>query len=156
MVELQPYQETWAEEFRREAQRIQGHMVDLMDAIEHIGSTAVPGLLAKPIIDSAARAGERVDPFGLGEQLVPLGYMQHTSGPKNHGVYVRGSAERRTHILHVFSADQWEHCNQRLFRDKLLRDESARIRYQALKESIAVMPDGRDYTAAKQFRSKSY
>ena len=64
-------------------------------------------------------------------------------------MFVRSVDGRRTHILHVFSADQWPQCNQRLFRDKLLHDEDARRRYQQLKEEIAATADGRAYTAAK-------
>lgn len=120
-----------------------------VDAIEDIGSTAVPGLLAKPIIDMAARAVEGADPFAMGAALGDLGFALHTSGPKNHAVYVRSSEDRRTHILHVFIAEQWPHCNQRLFRDKLLHDESARRKYQQLKAEIAGRTDGRTYTAAK-------
>lgn len=82
--------------------------------------------------------------------ISPIGYTQHIAGPKNHAVYVHSDAGRRTHILHVFSADQWTDCNQRLFRDKLLRDPEARRRYQDLKLSLAHAVDGRDYTAAKR------
>lgn len=149
MVTLVSYDPAWPEEFRRESGRIRMSLSGLIDALEHIGSTAVPGLMAKPIIDIAARARASVDPFGLEDPLAGLGYALHAHGPKNHGVYVRRSSGERTHILHVFSAEQWEYCNQRLFRDKLLHDESARDRYQSLKQTIAPMADGREYTATK-------
>lgn len=150
MIELQPYRPEWAEEFRRESARLAAALGDRVDAVEHIGSTAVPGLVAKPIIDLAARAAASVDPFDLGDALRETGYVQHTAGPKTHGVYVRHDGERRTHILHVFAAADWEHANQRLFRDRLLRDRSARERYAALKLSLIDLDDGRDYTAAKR------
>lgn len=148
MPELLPHDPAWAGEFRRESSRIRAALGDLIDAAEHVGSTAVPGLVAKPIIDIAVRTSASIDPFDLGAHLASLGYERHAGGPKNHGVYVRRSGGERTHILHAFNAEQWEYCNQRLFRDKLLRDEAARDRYQELKESIAHV-DGRRYTAAK-------
>ncbi|WP_431798578.1 GrpB family protein [Microbacterium kunmingense] len=148
MVELEPYNAAWPTEFGREAQRIADAVGNAVEAIEHIGSTAVPTLAAKPIIDLAAKTVAGVDPFQLSEPLAPLGYRQHTAGPKTHAVYVRAHRDRRTHIIHVFTPDQWAHCNQRLFRDKLLQDADARRRYQSLKIRLAAS-DASDYTAGK-------
>lgn len=150
MVQLQPHRPEWARAFRVEAARLAAALAHRIDAVEHVGSTAVPALLAKPIIDLAARSVPPGDPFAWSDLLRPIGYEQHTAGPKNHAVYVRHDGSRRTHILHVFRADQWAHCNQRLFRDKLLHDPAARRRYRHLKASLAGLTDGRDYTAAKR------
>jgi GrpB-like predicted nucleotidyltransferase (UPF0157 family) len=150
MVELLEHRAEWGALFRSEADRLASALGPAVTAIEHIGSTAVPGLVAKPIIDLAARAAAGVDPFTLSSLVAPLGYEQHRRGPKNHGVYVRSTGERRTHILHVFAADEWETCNQRLFRDALLRDPAARARYGELKRALAGAADGRDYTAGKR------
>lgn len=150
MVELVEHHAEWAALFRAEADRLARALGPDVIAIEHIGSTAVPGLVAKPIIDLAARAAVGVDPFGLAALVTPLGYEQHRRGPKNHGVYVRSSGERRTHILHVFADDVWETCNQRLFRDTLLADPEARQRYGELKRALADVDDGREYTAGKR------
>ncbi|SKC38041.1 GrpB family protein [Plantibacter cousiniae (nom. nud.)] len=150
MIQLSASDPVWAEAFLEESARLAEVLAGRVDTIEHIGSTAVPGLVAKPIIDLAARASDAVDPFALGPRLIDLGYRQHTAGPKTHAVYVRSEGTRRTHLLHVFRSDQWEHCNQRLFRDRLLRDTSARQRYQDLKLSLAAGDDDRAYTAAKR------
>ncbi|GAB6940157.1 hypothetical protein JCM11754A_36840 [Isoptericola variabilis] len=57
----------------------------------------------------------------------------------------------RTHILHVFADDVSDTCPQRLFRDKLLRDATARRRYGDLKTRLAAeLTDGREYTAGKR------
>jgi GrpB-like predicted nucleotidyltransferase (UPF0157 family) len=149
MVELQPYQASWADEFTREAAAISYALAGLVTEVEHIGSTAVPDMIAKPIIDIAARSEVSADPFDLGSTLDRIGYRHHTTGPRTHAVYIRADGTRRTHILHVFAADQWANCNQRVFRDKLLRDVSARQRYRDLKQSLAPLRDGREYTAAK-------
>ncbi|WP_285063278.1 GrpB family protein [Frigoribacterium sp. ME-P-080] len=149
MVDLQPHSPAWADDYRREAERLAVALVTQVDTLEHIGSTAVPGLLAKPIIDVAARTSPGTAPFALGADLVDLGYERHAAGPKTHAVYVRRVGARRTHILHVFRPDQWDACHQRLFRDRLLRDPVARQRYATLKEALAGLDDGRAYTAAK-------
>lgn len=150
MVELVEHRAEWGALFRSEADRLASALGPAVTAIEHIGSTAVPGLVAKPIIDLAARSATDVDPFALSSLVAPLGYAQHRHGPKNHGIYVRSAGDLRTHILHVFASDEWETCNQRLFRDALLRDHAARARYGALKRALAGAADGRDYTAGKR------
>jgi len=123
----------------------------LVTELEHIGSTAIPGLAAKPIIDIAGRAAPEVDPFALAPAIAGLEYYPHLSGPKSHAVYIRGSEAGRTEILHVFKLDDWVHCNQRVFRDKLLHDASARRRYADLKIQLAAsLSDGMNYTAAKR------
>jgi GrpB-like predicted nucleotidyltransferase (UPF0157 family) len=151
MIRLEEHRAEWAEAFRAEAERIRRAAGDALTAVEHIGSTAVPGLRAKPILDLAARAAPGIDPLGLDATLRPLGYAQHRTGPRNHGVHVRSADGARTHILHVFAADAWDTCPQRLFRDRLLQDPDARHRYDALKAALAqTAADGRVYTAAKQ------
>lgn len=149
MVEIVHYRQEWPAAFEREAAAVTAVLGGRIDAIEHIGSTAIPGLSAKPIIDLAARATPGIDPFSLAPELGPVGYVMHRSGPRTHGVYIREVDGLRTHILHVFSADRWETCNQRLFRDKLLRDASARERYARVKSDAASTEDGREYTARK-------
>ncbi|MFE7405016.1 GrpB family protein [Isoptericola sp. NPDC057559] len=152
MIRLVEHRPGWAEEFRAEAVRLRAHLGDRVVDLEHIGSTAVPGLVAKPILDLGARAAPGADPFGLAEAVAPLEYRQLRSGPANHGVYVRMSPDgARTHILHVFAFDGWDSCPQRLFRDRLRHDADARRRYGELKTRLAAtLTDGREYTAAKR------
>lgn len=151
MITLAAHRPEFAAEFRSEATRLRAALGGRLTAVEHIGSTAVPGLVAKPILDLAARAAPDVDPFGLGDAVAPLAYWRIAHGPKNHGVYVRERDGARTHILHVFADDAWEACPQRLFRDKLLHDATARRRYGELKTRLAAeLTDGREYTAGKR------
>ncbi|OUE24417.1 GrpB family protein [Clavibacter michiganensis] len=150
MIRLEEHRSEWADAFRVEAGRIREATGASILAIEHIGSTAVPGLRAKPVIDIAARAAPGIDPLGLDAVLAPLDYAQHRTGPRNHGVHVRSDDGARTHILHVFAAGDWDTCPQRLLRDRLLRDPDARGRYDALKVALAgTAADRRAYTAGK-------
>ncbi len=151
MVIVEPYSRDWPRLFEEQALRLRAALGARITDIEHIGSTAIPGLAAKPIIDLAARAATGIDPFDLAPVIASLGYFAHRSGPKNHAVYVRGTDAGRTQILHVFKWDDWELCNQRVFRDKLLHDDSARHRYRDLKIRLAgSVNDGADYTAGKR------
>ena len=151
MITLAAHRPEFADEFRTEAGRLRAALGDRVTTVEHIGSTAVPGLVAKPILDLAARAAPGVDPFGLAGDVAPLAYRRIAHGPKNHGVYVREHDGARTHILHVFADGVWDTCPQRLFRDKLLRDATARRRYGDLKTRLAAeLTDGREYTAGKR------
>jgi len=69
MVLLEPHRAAWRSDFAHEAERLHRALGADVTAIEHIGSTAVPGLSAKPVIDVAAQAAPSVDPFGLGGEL---------------------------------------------------------------------------------------
>lgn len=148
-VQLEAHRDSWETDYQREASRLVAALGDRVLAVEHIGSTAIPGLEAKPVIDIAVRVAVDTDPLALGPLLAATGYTQHRSGPKNHGVYTRERDGARTHILHAFASDQWDECNQRLFRDKLLSDPTAVARYREVKTRAARSSDGRAYTAAK-------
>ena len=147
---VEPYDPEWPLRFREQAALLQVALAHRITAIEHIGSTAIPGLAAEPVVDLAGCAAVDVDPFSLEPLIESLGYRQHRSGPKTHAVYTRGSGAGRTDILHVFTARAWPTCNQRVFRDKLEHDADARRRYGELKIRLAASGvSGMDYTAAK-------
>jgi len=100
--------------------------------IEHIGSTAVPGLMAKPVIDLAVcidDAGEferhRADLEGVGWRI--------GSGVRSHKVMLREVDGVRVAIAHFFEKQDWATVNQRLFRDWLLEHPDDRQRYQKVK-----------------------
>jgi GrpB-like predicted nucleotidyltransferase (UPF0157 family) len=118
--------------------------------IEHIGSTSVPGLAAKPIIDIMAAAAD----FGAVESregaLADLGYHRDHNGMPARLFYVRSTGDRRTHHLHVVTMDSWPTRNQRILRDHLRDHPRDAARYAALKREIAVGAGSRDdYTQAK-------
>jgi GrpB-like predicted nucleotidyltransferase (UPF0157 family) len=106
--------------------------------IEHIGSTAVPGLAAKPVIDlmAAVASLDAVDDATIGR----LGYRRHFNGMEDRLLYVREREERRTHILHVVTLESWPTRNQRILRDYLREHLTAAERYARLKREIAGLP----------------
>lgn len=155
-VELLPHDPSWPAMYEAEAERLHAAIPDgLVLRIEHFGSTAVPGLLAKPVIDilvvvssvEEARA-EAVAP------LEGLGYAFWAENPERDRLFfVKGlppRAPRRTHHVHMMepSAAMWDRLR---FRDILREDPAAAARYAALKRELAVRhrQDREAYTEAK-------
>ncbi len=85
MIEIVPYDPRWPEEFRRVASPLRAALGDLAPRIDHIGSTAVPGLAAKDIIDVQVTAAT-LDARALAETFAPLGYtpLAHITGDHDH------------------------------------------------------------------------
>ncbi|MCP2323201.1 GrpB-like predicted nucleotidyltransferase (UPF0157 family) [Hamadaea flava] len=111
---------------------------DTILELEHIGSTAVPGLAAKPVIDlmAAVVSLDTVEGATLGR----LGYRRHFNGMEDRLLYVRERDERRTHILHVVTSASWPTRNQRILRDYLREHPADADRYAQLKREIAGLP----------------
>lgn len=105
--------------------------------IEHIGSTAVPGLAAKPTIDLMAAAMSLDLVEERENELADRGYHRHFNGMTDRLLYVRSTGEERTHILHVVALDTWPTRNQRLLRDYLRNHPEDVERYAQLKRTIA-------------------
>jgi GrpB-like predicted nucleotidyltransferase (UPF0157 family) len=135
---VRDYDDRWPGEFLREADQLRSILGELVVAIEHVGSTAVPGLAAKPVIDIAIAFGDR---GGLTEgtrRLHAAGYEGGEDAGEEGGIiFAKGSESRRTHFLHLVQAgtDQWHRwlC----FRDALRADEVKRNAYAALKTELA-------------------
>ncbi|GAB2606481.1 hypothetical protein Aab01nite_01550 [Paractinoplanes abujensis] len=120
----------------------------LLPIVEHIGSTAVPGLAAKPTIDlmAAVPSLSSVD----ARSFSSLNYERHLNGMTDRLLFARWADDARTHILHVVTLDSWPTRNQRLLRDYLRAHPAEAERYAALKRSLAATrPHPHTYTAAK-------
>ena len=144
----------WAEQFEAERDRLQDFQPGHFTAIEHIGSTAVPGLAAKPIIDILAGVGSLTEADALLEPLCAHGY--ETSAKFNATLsdrrwLMRHASGRRTHHLHlvVFGGKPW--ISWVKFRDLLRADASIATRYEQLKDELAGQHrhDREAYTHAK-------
>ncbi len=122
----------------------------LFSAIEHIGSTSVPGLAAKPIIDLMAATGDLDDVVARADGLRELGYEFHDARMPGRLLYRRGRDGAWTHHLHVVEASTFATRNQLLLRDYLRANPADAARYASLKRTLAVtLTAGDDYTRAK-------
>ena len=158
-VEIVPYDPAWPARFEEEATRLRALLpAELIGRIEHFGSTAVPGLAAKPIIDMLVEVRSMED---VAERIAPLlqahGYEFFWRAPE-HGLpgmdyawFIRRDvAGRRTHHVHFLEpgSSEWERL---LFRDYLRAHPDAAREYGALKRRVAAEhPDDRvAYAKAK-------
>lgn len=152
-VSIVGYQPAWAEAFKKERQQLQNALGDDVTDIEHIGSTSVPGLAAKPIIDMIAA----VDSLSVYKQLIkPLSALGYEFMPErvfsDRVFFPKGPRENRTHHLSLVVKDSEQWQKTIAFRDYLRNNAVARNKYQAFKSELATKyPNDRaSYTKAKE------
>ncbi len=151
---LVAYDARWPAEFDAERARLAQALRPVARAIEHYGSTAAPGLPAKPILDILVGVSPLSDWVACHDPLLQLGYdYAESAGVPGHHIFGRGrDRSERTHLVHVveFGGESW--TSNLAFRDALRRDGQLRDRYLALKQqAIAATPEGRAaYNAQKQ------
>ena len=118
--------------------------------MEHYGSTSVPGIKAKPIIDILAGIGRLEDGPSLIGPLAALGY-DYVGDKVVPGHHIYGKGVERTHLLHVveYGSTIWTEALR--FRDALRDDPALAREYEALKIALSEKYGERraDYTAAK-------
>jgi GrpB-like predicted nucleotidyltransferase (UPF0157 family) len=135
-VQLAEWTPRWAELFAEEAARLRVALGDLAIGIEHYGSTSVPSLPAKPLLDILVGGPHVTDAAPYIATLAPLGYdyAEHAGVPE-HLVFGRGTA--RTHLVHVvrYGGGAWHRALA--FRDALRADAGLRNTYAALKRELA-------------------
>lgn len=150
-VRLVAHQRTWARVFEREAKAIRAKLGRRVKDIQHVGSTVIPGVPAKPIIDIAilVRSLSIVDHWVT--PLGDLGYWYKGKEPDmpNRRFFAKGPAHSRTIYLHVVTQSEFRRLVR--FRDVLRTDRALSKEYAALKRDLAEkFPANRDaYTKAK-------
>ena len=132
------YDPEWPLKYERERKAI----AEILDgngiSIYHIGSTSVPGLAAKPIIDMMAvvRSLEKVD--DARGKFSELGYEYLGEFGIAGRRYFRKGGDERTHQIHIFQADDWNNIERRLaFRDYMRTHEKERAEYAKIKTALA-------------------
>ncbi len=137
---IQPANRAWAALFEAEKAHLLSALGSQFIAIEHIGSTAVPGLDAKPIIDMLGGVRTMDEADGLLEPLCQLGWdtsAQFNATLTDRRFLLRWPQGVRTHHLHlvVYGSEAWQHHLQ--FRDALRADPNLAQQYQKLKYELA-------------------
>lgn len=152
-IRIVPADPSWSRDFADEQERLHGAIGDLVVDIQHVGSTAVPGLDAKPIIDIAV-AVERLDVIaGCRPLLLSLGYLDRGDAGGDGGyLFVKErDPEVRTHHLHIVTPDDPQWANYIRFRDHLRADDALSDEYGVLKRTLQdhFAHNRRGYTEAK-------
>ena len=152
-VRLVEHEPGWAALFASEATAIRRLLGDIIVDVQHVGSTAVPGLVAKPILDIAIAASAPDLVVLVADRLRDAGYLDRGSAGRNGGhLLVKEAApDVRTVHLHVVDVTdpQWDDYIR--FRDMLRDDDAIRHAYHDLKRELAETcgNDRQAYTSGK-------
>ncbi|MGA8942842.1 MAG: GrpB family protein [Thermoactinomyces sp.] len=135
-ITLVEYDPRWPELFEREADRVRSILGDKALRVEHVGSTSVPGLCAKPIIDMLLVVADSADEPSYVPALEAGGYMLRIREPEwfEHRLFKGPDININ---LHVFSAGTPEIDRMLRFRDWLRTNDTDRNKYARAKRSLA-------------------
>jgi GrpB-like predicted nucleotidyltransferase (UPF0157 family) len=142
-IVIAPYDPAWPHRFEAERARIEAELGERALRIEHIGSTSVPGLAAKPVVDILVEVAALDDAEGLASG----GYVLRVREDE-HRMY--RTPERDVHV-HVWCSGHPDIAAQLAFRDHLRTSHEDRAAYEALKRELAGRdwPDMNHYADAK-------
>jgi len=135
-IELLDYDAAWPTLFAREERRIRRALGAHALAIEHVGSTAVPGLVAKPVIDVLLVVADAADEPSYAPALEGEGYVLRIREPRWYEHRMFEGPDTSVH-LHVFSNGCPEIERMLTFRDRLRRNPTDRDLYGRAKQGLA-------------------
>ena len=135
-VVLREYDPNWPSLYRAEEARIRKVLGERTRLVEHVGSTSVPGLAAKPRIDVVLTVTASADERSYLPELERAGYLLRVREPDWHEHRCLNGPEVDVN-LHVFSDGCLEVDRMLAFRDQLRRDATDRARYEQTKRSLA-------------------
>jgi GrpB-like predicted nucleotidyltransferase (UPF0157 family) len=163
---IQEYTKSWIEDFNKIRKVINDALIHLKVSIEHVGSTSIPELAAKPIIDIDIVFDAPIEFDEIKKRLEKIGYYHNGhQGIPNREVFKRpktvtsrGILDSIPHHLYVCSADSEELQKHILFRDYLMANKEARVQYQNLKYELAeeVNQDQKKYAQLKEARASNF
>jgi GrpB-like predicted nucleotidyltransferase (UPF0157 family) len=152
-VILKKHHKEWAIAFEKERANLKKRVGDVALDIQHVGSTSIPNLSAKPIVDILMAVLSLSDVSKIRVTLENMGYEYRENGSDDMQVlFVKGSEEKRTHYLHIteFESSEWK--NSIAFRDYLRTHPEEVQCYEKLKQELAAQySDNRGlYTIGKK------
>ncbi len=145
-IELREYDSRWPDLYAEHAARLRTALGERAVRLEHVGSTSVPGLAAKPIIDIALEVPDTTDEPAYVDDLEAAGYTLRIREPEWFEHRLFNTPARDTN-LHVFSAGCSETDRMVRFRDWLRANDADRDLYLQTKRELA----GRDWKYVQQY-----
>jgi GrpB-like predicted nucleotidyltransferase (UPF0157 family) len=130
------YNPLWAEKFQKHAVILSRALGTKALSIEHIGSTSVPGLAAKPIVDIIVQVENSGDEAAYMPALLAAGYVLRVCEPDWHQHRMVRTPELDVHV-HIFSIVCIEVTRQLAFRNHLRRNAEDRLLYQSTKRRLS-------------------
>ncbi|TDY01231.1 UNVERIFIED_CONTAM: GrpB-like predicted nucleotidyltransferase (UPF0157 family) [Lysinibacillus xylanilyticus] len=136
-VEVSSFNENWIQMFTEEAEKLNLIFGNEIIEIYHIGSTSVPGLKAKPIIDimPVVKDINKVDKYNL--EMQEIGYVPKGEYGIVNRRYFRKGGDNRSHHVHIYQIGSYEIRRHLAFRDYLKSHPDELKNYGELKEKLA-------------------
>lgn len=150
-VVIVPYDDKWPEMFETESLLIKTLLGAVAVSVHHIGSTSVPGLSAKPIIDILVEVTDinELDAYNLA--MVSAGYISRgENGIPGRRYFIKGGGQR-SHQVHAFAIGDLQVLRHLIFRDYLRKNRDIAGEYAEIKHSAALLSqnDVHRYSALK-------
>ena len=136
-VEARDYNEKWIQMFREEAEKLNLVFGSEIIHIHHIGSTAVPGLKAKPIIDlmPVVKDISHVDQYN--KKMQEIGYEPKGENAIVNRRYFQKGGNKRSHHVHIYQIGSCEITRHLAFRDYLIAHPDEMKKYGTFKHNLA-------------------
>jgi GrpB-like predicted nucleotidyltransferase (UPF0157 family) len=144
MIIIAPYDPDWPVMFAAEAVRIRQALGDRALRIEHVGSTSVPGLAAKPVVDIQVSVASLEPADRYSTWLADLGYTHFPLGAFDlvYPFFKKPAEWPSTHHVHLCVAGSAQERDHLAFRDFLRRDPTVAAEYVTLKRRLSAAHDG--------------
>ncbi len=136
-VKIVEAKDHWAEDFRQESKILRDLLVDIVTDIHHIGSTSVPNLAAKPIIDILLEVSDLQALDDQSKKLINTGYVAKGEYGIAERRYFEKGGDNRTHHLHAFITGDPNVHRHLAFRNYLKSHPEIRVQYAQLKKQTA-------------------
>ena len=144
-IELVPHRAEWAEKARTESARLRDAIGDLLITVHHIGSTAIPGIMAKPIVDLIPLVGSVEALDGAAPRIEALGYEylgEFGLPGRRYCRLIDPVSGKRVFQLHCYQPDAPEFPRHLAFRDYLRAHPAIAQQYEAEKIRAAAVHPG--------------
>lgn len=143
-VKLYEYEEEWEIEAQNTITKLRKILGNIIKDIQHVGSTAIPSIKAKPIIDIAIAVDDFNEILAFEKDLKNEGFYYRPNSDLGKqllfasGSYYEGTGNLQTHFIHIVKTESMDWINYINFRDYLNNNLSVAKEYEMLKESLAL------------------
>jgi GrpB-like predicted nucleotidyltransferase (UPF0157 family) len=151
-IRLEPYDPSWPSRYEEERAVLEAAIGEwAVGGVHHIGSTAIPGMEAKPIIDILVGVRDLASSRACFDRITTVGYVYAPYRTEEMHWFCKPGPRRRTHHLHLVPADSSRFRHELAFRNYLRNHPEAAQGYVALKKELAQKfeHDREAYTSGK-------
>jgi len=151
-VIIEEYNLNWKNQFEEEKKNLEEIFKDIAITIEHIGSTSIEELSAKPIIDIAIGVSKLENFEKVRNKIITnKNYSIREENPEGEILVRKGTDDYTSYLIHVMEYESDRYKNTIIFRDYLRKNKEDKIKYENLKKELGIKyKDNREmYTASK-------